>query len=160
MTQAARPINVSSASDEEIGRLMANFGATPFTLDGRRYETVESFYVGLKFLGAAERAAIAAMPARQAWELGKTSTLTETEYEGRRFALGGPEHHALIERAIRAKLAAHPDLARDFAATHPRPIVHDTGQPERPGTFLPAVTLVRILTKLRVELVAQRDTRH
>jgi predicted NAD-dependent protein-ADP-ribosyltransferase YbiA (DUF1768 family) len=155
---SGKPINISSAGDEEIGRRMANFGATPFTLDGRRYATVESFYVGLKFLGAAERLAIAAMPARQAWELGKTSTLLETEYAGRRFPLGGPEHHALIERAIRAKLEAHPDLARDFAATHPRPIVHDTGQPERPGTFLPAAALVRILTKLRDDLVAQRDT--
>lgn len=152
---AAEPVNVSSAGDEEIGRRMANFGATPFTLDGRRYATVESFYVGLKFLGADERLAIAAMPARQAYELGKTSTLLETEYEGHRFALGSAEHHALIERAIRAKLKAHPDLARDFAATHPRPIRHDTGQPERPGTFMPAAALVRILTKLRDELVAR-----
>lgn len=157
MTSLA-PINISSASVEEVGRRMANFGATPFTLDGRRYESVESFYVGLKFLGAAERLAIAAMPAPQAYELGKTSTLVETEYGGRRFALGSPEHHALIERAIRAKLVAHPDVARDFAATHPRPIIHDLGRPERPGTFMPAAALVRILTRLRDELVAGRDT--
>lgn len=153
------PINVASAGTEEVGRRMANFGATPFTLDGLAYASVESFYVGLKFLAPAERRRIALLPARDAFELGKASSLAVTEYRGRRFALGGPEHHALIERAIRAKLAQHPDLARDFAATHPRPIVHDTGQPERPGTFLPAAALCRILTRLRDELVAQGDTR-
>lgn len=149
-----KPINISSASPEEIGRRMANFGATPFTLDGRRYASVESFYVGLKFLDDAERMRIAAMPAKEAFLYGKGSGLKKTEYRGRRFALGGPEHHALILRAIRAKLAEHPDLARDFAATHPRPIVHDTGRPERPGTFMPAVALCRMLTALRDELVA------
>jgi len=153
----AGPINISSAGAEEVGRRMANFGDTPFTLDGRRYASVESFYVGLKFLDEAERRRIAAMPAREAFALGRSSTLEETEYGGRRFRLGGPEHHALIERAIRAKLAEHPDLARAFAATHPRPIVHDTGQPERPGTFLPAAALCRILTRLRDELVAKGD---
>ncbi|MCC7046549.1 MAG: hypothetical protein IT562_07555 [Alphaproteobacteria bacterium] len=148
------PINISSASAEEIGRRMANFGATPFTLDGRRYASVESFYVGLKFLDDAERRAIAKLPAREAYAHGKGSTLMETEYQGRRFVLGGPTHHALIARAIRAKLIEHPDLARDFAATHPRPIVHDTGRPERPGTFMPAAALCQILTRLRDELAA------
>lgn len=152
------PINIASTGTEEIGRRMANFGATPFTLDGRRYQSVESFYVGLKFLDDKERRRLAKLPARAAYDAGKAIKLTETEYQGRRFALGGPEHHALIERAIRAKLAEHPDLARDFAATHPRPIVHDTGQPERPGTFMPAAALVRILTRLRDELVAKGDT--
>ncbi|MCC6468012.1 MAG: hypothetical protein IT563_06800 [Alphaproteobacteria bacterium] len=149
-----KPINISSASTEEIGRRMANFGATPFTLDGWRYASVESFYVGLKFLDDAERRRIAKLPARDAYAYGKGSTLTETEYQDRRFALGGSEHHALIARAIRAKLAEHPKLARDFAATHPRPIIHDTGRPERPGTFMPAAALCRILTALRDELVA------
>lgn len=151
---AGGPINISSAAAEEVGRLMSNFGATPFVLDGRHYASVESFYVGLKFIDDAERRRIAAMPGAQAYAYGRASTLTHTAYMGRRFALGGPEHHALVLRAIRAKLAAHPELARRFAATHPRPIVHDTGQPERPGTFLPAAVFCRMLAALRDELVA------
>jgi predicted NAD-dependent protein-ADP-ribosyltransferase YbiA (DUF1768 family) len=147
-----RPINVSSAGDEEIGRLMSNFAATPFTLDGRRYASVEGFYVALKLPDEESRAKAAALSGPEAYAFGRTSTLKETEYMGRRFALGGPEHHALIARAIRAKLAAHPDLARAFAATHPRPIVHVTREPARPGTFLSAAALCRILTQLRDEL--------
>ncbi|MGQ0674516.1 MAG: NADAR family protein [Rhodospirillales bacterium] len=158
MSDAPKPINVSSAGDEEIGRRMSNFAAAPFTLDGRRYASVEGFYVGLKFADAASRVRAAALAGREAYEFGKSSALTETEYGGRRFALGSAEHHVLIARAIRAKLAAHPDLARAFAATHPRPIVHVTAQPERPGTFMPASTLCRILTEIRDELVAKGVT--
>ena len=153
-----QPVNISSAAEEEIGRRMSNFGATPFTLDGKRYASVESFYVGLKFPDEASRAKAASLSGPEVYSFGKSSTLKETEYAGRRISLGGPEHHALIARAIRAKLAAHPDLARDFAATHPRPIVHDTGVPERPGTFMPAVALCRILTEIRDELVAKPVT--
>jgi len=154
---AAKPINVSSAGDEAIGRRMSNFAATPFTLDGRRYASVEGLYVGLKFLDAASRDKAATLAGAEAYAFGKAGTLTESEYDGRRFALGGPEHHALIARAIRAKLAEHPDLAREFAATHPRPIVHVTREPERPGTFMPAAALCRILTALRDELIAKDE---
>jgi predicted NAD-dependent protein-ADP-ribosyltransferase YbiA (DUF1768 family) len=153
-----KPINVSSAGDEEIGRRMSNFAAAPFTLDGRRYASVESFYVALKFLDEASRAEAARLPGPEAYAFGKTSALKETEYGGRRFPLGGSEHHALVARAIRAKLAAHPDLARAFAATHPRPIVHVTREPARPGTFLPAAALCRILTEIRDELAARGVT--
>lgn len=154
MIDPDKPINISSAGDEEIGRQMSNFAATPFVLDGRRYASVEGFYVGLKFLDAESRARAATLAGQEAYAFGKASKLTETEYGGKRFPLGGPEHHALIARAIRAKLAAHPDLARAFAATHPRPIIHVTREPERPGTFMPAATLCRILTALRDELIA------
>ena len=153
MNDPAKPINVSSAGDEAIGLAMSNFAATPFTLDGRRYASVEGFYVGLKFLDAESRAKAAALAGFEAYAFGKDSMLTETEYGGSRFRLGGAEHHALIARAIRAKLAQHPDLARAFAATHPRPIIHVTAKPERPGTFMPAAALCRILTELRDMLV-------
>ncbi len=158
MSGAPKPINISSAGDEDIGRRMSNFAATPFTLDGRCYASVESFYVGLKFPDEASRAKAADMSGPAAYSFGKSGTLTETDYAGRRFALGGAAHHALITRAIRAKLKAHPDLARDFASTHPRPIIHDTGTAERPGTFMPASTLCRILTEIRDELVAKGVT--
>ena len=148
------PINISSAGTEEIGRLMSNFAATPFTLDGRRYASVEGFYVGLKFLDAASRLQAASLAGQAAYDFGRSSTLKESEYEGRRFALGGPEHHRLIAHAIRAKLRQNPAIAQAFAATHPRPIVHQTREPERPGTFMPAAALCRILTALRDELLA------
>jgi predicted NAD-dependent protein-ADP-ribosyltransferase YbiA (DUF1768 family) len=159
VSELAKPINISSAGDEEIGRQMSNFAATPFTLDGRRYASVEGFYVGLKFRDAESRAKAAGLAGHEAYAFGKSSTATETEYAGQLFALGGPEHHALIARAIRAKLEEHPELAREFARTHPRPIVHVTREPERPGTFMPAAALCRILTALRDELIARNKER-
>ena len=63
----------------------------------------------------------------------------------------------LIKRAIRAKLGAHPDIARAFAATAPRPIIHDTGHPEPPDTEFPAVVFCRVLTELREEIRLARS---
>ena len=160
MKKTTKPINISSASEEEIGQQMSNFAAMPFTLDGRNYASVEGFYVGLKFLDAESRAKAASLAGADAYAFGKASVLKETEYGGKRFSLGGPEHHALIARAIRAKLDAHPDLANAFAATHPRPIIHVTREPERPGTFMPGVALCRILTELRDALVAKIEKGH
>ena len=71
--------------------------------------------------------------------------------------LGGPEHIALIRRALRAKLDAHGEIAREFVATAPRPITHETGHPERPDAEFPRETFCRLLSEIRDELT--RDDR-
>src|SRR4051794_29782664 len=43
------PINVSSRSADPAIRLIGNFAPTPFEMDGRHYQSVESFWQGLKF---------------------------------------------------------------------------------------------------------------
>jgi predicted NAD-dependent protein-ADP-ribosyltransferase YbiA (DUF1768 family) len=151
-----RPLNVSSGTQEAIGKLMSNFAHTPFTLDGRKYASVEGFYVSLKFLEPEERAAVAQLHGREARAAGRSSTLVHTSYEGDEFELGSEAHHALVKRAIRAKLAQHPEIAEAFVATHPRPLVHRTGRPEPRNTKLPGVVFCRILSELREELVAAR----
>jgi hypothetical protein len=69
--------------------------------------------------------------------MGKKSKLVTTCYQGEWFDLGSETHHALIKRAICAKLDAHPEMARAFVATRPRPIVHNTGRPssDRAGSL-------------------------
>ena len=146
------PLNVYSRSDEEIGRLLSNFAHTPFTLDGVTYASIEGFYVALKFLDEDKRARMATLYGPVAKNIGKKSTLVTTCYRGEWFELGSETHHALIKRAIRAKLEAHPEMARAFVATRPRPIVHETGRPDPVGARFPAAVFCRILTELREEL--------
>ena len=137
-----KPLNVWSHSDEEIGQLLSNFAHTPFELDGVSYASVEGFYVSILMQSSESRRnkvrglwgfrAKREMPARKPEVF---------EYEGHQIRLGSPEHHALIKRAIRAKLETHPDVARDFVATRPRPILHETGHPDRPGAEFPKEVL-------------------
>jgi predicted NAD-dependent protein-ADP-ribosyltransferase YbiA (DUF1768 family) len=150
---AERPVNVGSSRADLIEREMSNFEHSPFVLDGREFASVEGFYVWLKWSGDPARQAQAAqMWGSEAKKFGKPSTNKTAEYNGQTIVLGGPEHHALIKRAIQAKLEQHPDLARRFAETHPRKLLHDLGYPEPPSR-LPAADFTRILTELRQDLV-------
>lgn len=146
-----KPLNVYSRSDEGIGRLMSNFARTPFVLDGVEYASIEGFYVALKFLDTDRRAKAAKLYGLVAKRMGMKSTLTETFYCGSWFRLGSEEHHALIKRALRAKLEAHPRIMADFVATRPRPIFHDTGRPDPVGARFPATVFIRLLAELRDE---------
>jgi len=138
---------------------MSNFAPTPFILDEHRYSSVEAFYVSLKFSDDPKmQAAIRRVEGKEAKRVGRKSKATRATYQGREFWLGSPEHHAPIKRAIRAKLEQNPEVARAFVATHPRPIIHDTGQPEKSTTAFPATVFTRILMELRDELRATRES--
>lgn len=148
------PFNVWSRSEEEIGQLMSNFAHTPFELDGVAYGSIEGFYVALLFLEPARREKIAPLYGVVAKRMGKKSKLKRTCYNGDWFDLGSEAHLALVKRAIRAKLEAHPEIARAFVATAPRPIVHETGDPDPPDAEFPAPVFCKILTELRDEFSA------
>jgi predicted NAD-dependent protein-ADP-ribosyltransferase YbiA (DUF1768 family) len=128
---------------------MSNFAHTPFMLDGVEYASVEGFYVALKFLEPDRRAKVSRLYGPVVKQMGKKSKIDRTCYGGEWFLFGSEAHVELIKRAIRAKLDAHPDIARMFAATAPRPIIHDTGRPEAPCMEFPAAVFCRILTELR-----------
>ncbi|MBS2001775.1 MAG: NADAR family protein [Cyanobacteria bacterium SZAS LIN-5] len=156
MDNREQPLNIGSIKGELIAKEMSNFEHSPFQLDGRRFESVEGFYVWLKFTGNEDKQKIAqTLYSYEAKKFGKSSTATSSEYGGETFALGSPQHHALIKRAIQAKLVQHPDIARRFAETHPRPIIHDFGYPEAPSR-LPAAAFVKLLEELRDDLVTGR----
>lgn len=76
------------------------------------------------------------------------------EYQETKFATGSATHHKFVKQAIRAKLAADPEIAEAFVATRPRPLVHDTGSPAPPGAEFPHYVLCRILSELRDEFAA------
>jgi predicted NAD-dependent protein-ADP-ribosyltransferase YbiA (DUF1768 family) len=159
MSEEMKELNVYSRSDEEIGRLMSNFAPTPFALDGVSYGSVEGFYVSLRFLDEGKREKVRKLYGNVAKSMGKKSRLTRTCYAGEWFDLGSDAHIVLIKRGIRAKLAAHPEIARAFVATRPRPIVHDCRHPEPKDAVFPAAVFVRILTELREEFAEQLSVR-
>lgn len=148
-----RPFNVASMSGEEVGRLMSNFAPTPFELDGRRFSCVEAFYMFLKFYNdPVKQKAVRLMEGVKAKRFGGGGE-GKAGYDGKVFDIGSPEHLALIKRALHAKVDQNPEVGEAFADTYPRPIIHDTGHPDKPGVLFPATVFVRLLTEVRQELV-------
>jgi hypothetical protein len=120
-----RPLNVWSFSGEEIGRLMSHFAHTPFVLDGVEFGSVEAFYTWLLIVdNPARRAKVAPMWGARAKHACPKVRPKYLDYHGRKIESKSPEHIELIKKADRAKLEAHPEIARAFVATLPRPIVH------------------------------------
>jgi predicted NAD-dependent protein-ADP-ribosyltransferase YbiA (DUF1768 family) len=153
-----RPLNVASHAAEEIGRQLSNFAARRFTLEGRSYASIEGWYQGLKWPEAVKRAEIAKLSGSRAKNAGDGAPKSATfVYEGQTCVFGSVEHHALIKRAIRASLAQNPEVKAAFVETHPRPIAHQLGRPERPGTSLPGTKFARILEEIRDEFIAERE---
>jgi predicted NAD-dependent protein-ADP-ribosyltransferase YbiA (DUF1768 family) len=145
------PLNIWSRSDEEIGRLMSNFAHTPFVLDGVEFASVEAFYAYLLQPSEATRERVRTMwGVRAKHEIPRVKPDT-IRYREEHFALGSEQHLALIKRAIRAKLEAHPEIAAAFVATRPRPLIHETGYPDKPDAEFPRGTFCRILEELREE---------
>jgi hypothetical protein len=60
------PINAMSNSVDPNARLISNFAATPFDLDGRHYQSVESIWQGLKFPDERDRRRVAELDGPQA----------------------------------------------------------------------------------------------
>jgi predicted NAD-dependent protein-ADP-ribosyltransferase YbiA (DUF1768 family) len=153
-----KPLNVWSMSDEEIGRKMSNFAHTPFLLDGVEFASVEAFYVWLLLSTTATERKLEKVRLKwglQAKRLGPHAKPPAVVYRGVTMPPGGPDHIALIRRALRAKLDAHVEIAREFVATAPRPIAHETGHPDRPGAEFPRETFCRLLSELRDELARE-----
>lgn len=148
-----KPLNVASGAFEEIGKRLSNFAERPFTMDGRRYASVEAFYQGLKWPDAAKRTEVAALTGKEAKYAAKGAPKSPTvEYDGQSYALGSPEHHQLIKRVIGESLEQNPDVMQAFLETHPRPLEHKTGRKENPRSAFPGSAFTRVLAELRDEL--------
>lgn len=150
------PLNVFSRSKEPLGRALSNFAHTPFVLDGVKYASVEALYVGLKYLDAAKRAEIAPLYGSYAKSAGnKAPAITETSYMGEKIKLGSVEHHALIERAIRAKIEQNPDIMHALSQTGERSIVHDTGRLSTRKSNLPDQVFADMIGRIRSDIIAK-----
>ncbi len=83
----------------------------------------------------------------------RDGTLYHFIYQSEEYKFGSAEHHQLVKAAIRASLEQNPEIAETLRLTYPRPIEHDTGRLENPGTALPGSKFVQILEEIRQELI-------
>jgi predicted NAD-dependent protein-ADP-ribosyltransferase YbiA (DUF1768 family) len=142
-------------SDEPIGRALSNFAHTPFVLDGVEFGSVEAFYVWLLLSGTSatehRKDKVRGLYGLHAKRLGPKHKPEFLIYRSERIRLGSPEHHSLVKRALRAKLDAHPNIARELVETGDRPLIHETGSPDHPDAEFSRHVFCRLLAELRDE---------
>jgi predicted NAD-dependent protein-ADP-ribosyltransferase YbiA (DUF1768 family) len=144
------PINVVSDSVDPVARMISNFATAPFELDGQRYQSVESFWQGLKFSGDSERRHLAQLEGPRARAKGEKQGYGATvSYGGQDITVGTWRHWQLIERACRAKFAQNPEAAAALLATGQRPLTHVV---RRDSTTIPGVIMAAIWTRIRKDL--------
>jgi predicted NAD-dependent protein-ADP-ribosyltransferase YbiA (DUF1768 family) len=144
------PIAVWSKSPDPAVRLISNFAATPFELDGMIYQSVESFWQSLKFESDAERLRIALVDGPRAKHEGEKRPQAETFlYDGRRILVGTWQHWELMERACWAKFDQNPDAREALLGTSERPLVH---RMRRDSRTIPGVIMADIWMRIRDRL--------
>lgn len=171
LPQEAGPGEVILSKRHELG-LLSNFAATPFTLHGRRYASLEGFWQMMLYPEAANdpraradvewkftREQVAAMvgfEAKHAGELAEENLrklgIDWVSFEGRRFPYRSArpgDHYELIAAATREKVRQNPEVQSVLLATGDlvlRPDHHE--EPDAP----PEWHYYEILTGIRTEL--------
>src|SRR5262245_57984442 len=98
------PINVVSTSPDPIAQVISNLASTPFQLGEQRYQSVESFWQGLKFPEHVDRLRIAQLDGSRARAEGEAQGYSATvSYASREVVVGTWAHWQLMETACRAK---------------------------------------------------------
>jgi predicted NAD-dependent protein-ADP-ribosyltransferase YbiA (DUF1768 family) len=138
LPQAAKPGEVILSKRNELG-ILSNFAATPFTLDGVRYSSVEGFWQMMLYPESAgdpralgitwphtrsEVANMTAFEAKAAGDVGEANMhklgIDWVSFEGRRFpyrSMTKGEHYRLIVEAMRAKLDQNPKVREVLLST-------------------------------------------
>ena len=144
------PINVFSNSADPVARMISNFATAPFELDGQRYQSVESFWQGLKFSRESERRHVAQLDGARAQAEGEKQGYGPTiSYGGQDITVGTWPHWQLMERACRAKFTQNPEAAEALLATGGRPLTHVV---RRDSTTIPGVVMAAIWMRIRKDL--------
>jgi hypothetical protein len=159
-------LNIASYSDDWRARLLSTFAHTPFTLRcGQREircESVEGFWQGLKFPeGSLERDRVFALWGLEAKRAGAGAPPDDTiEFCGERVQRGSAAHHALAEKATRAKLEQNADVRRALLETAGLVLTHElvdeSGIPVPDSRTLPAAVFCAIWTNLRAEALREK----
>jgi hypothetical protein len=118
------PINVTSRHADEAVRLIGNLADTPFELDGLSYQSVESFWQGLKVADSEARRRIAMYPGARCKSDRSIPWYGATlEYNGATVVVGTGSWQ-LMQQACLAKFQQHVPARTALLATGQRPLVH------------------------------------
>jgi|GEM_PF-460600 len=147
------PINVTSRHPDPQIRLIGNFAATPFELDGVRYASVEAFWQGLKFPEGPERMRVAELDGAAARKAGSEVKYgTHVRYRESEIPVGTWAHWQLMEQACRAKFTQHHEAMAALMATGERPLIHKVRQDSR---TIPGAIMAEIWMRIRKEIAAR-----
>jgi predicted NAD-dependent protein-ADP-ribosyltransferase YbiA (DUF1768 family) len=140
LPQAAKPPEVILSKRHELG-ILSNFAATPFTLRGARYSSVEGFWQMMLYPEGPQdpraklpgvvwphtRTEVAQMTAFEgkaagdfAYQAMQKAGINWVSFKGKRFPYWSQrkgEHYKLILEAMRAKLAQNPEVRKVLAST-------------------------------------------
>ena len=172
LPQAAKPGQVILSKRNELG-ILSNFAATPFTLRGKRYASVEGFWQMMlypespadpraKAPGIAwphTREEVAQMTAFEAKDAGTAAEdnmrkmgIGWVTFEGKRFPYRSKKkgvHYRLILEAMRAKLEQNPQVRQILLSTGDLVLLPDhIEEPDPPAEWL----YFRIWMDIRAEL--------
>lgn len=155
LPQAAKPGEVILSKRNELG-ILSNFAATPFTLEGRRYASVEGFWQmmlypegpddprakapGLTWPHTREEVAqMTAFEAKNAGDLGEKNMqkmgIDWVTFDGKRMKYRSVEkgaHYRIIVAAMRAKLEQNPQVKQILLSTGDLVLRPDHYQEENP----------------------------
>lgn len=144
------PVNISSKAPDPALRLIGNFAATPFALDGAIYGSIEGFWQSLKFEVPEQREKVGRMSGPAARSAGQSVRYGATvSYLDRLIRVGTFEHWALMERACWAKFTQNEDAKAALLATGDRPLAHRV---RRDSETIPGVIMAEIWMKTRHSL--------
>lgn len=144
------PLNIVFDQCDARWQPISNLALAPFVLDGKPYSSVEAFWQGLKFESDADRARAADLwgveARRVAARLPEQATF---RYDSAIHATGAHGHHALMERACRAKFAQNLAAREAPLATKDRLLVHRT---RRDSKTIPGALMADIWMRIRADL--------
>ena len=110
----------------EAQQQLSNLYPSPFTLDGVEYASVEAFRMSIKYPENDPRRqeirTLSGIKAKNAWK--DAQSFKTLYYQDKEIVIGSTEHHALMKRAIRAKLEQNPDILETLLATGDKKLTH------------------------------------
>lgn len=110
----------------EMQKKLSNLYPSSFTLDGIEYASVEAFRMSIKYPATDPRHVeirkLSGIKAKTAG--GEAKLFKSIEYQGEHIRIGSPEHHALLKRALRAKLEQNPDILKALLDTWDKELAH------------------------------------
>ena len=147
-------LNIDSDSVDWRARMLSNFSAAFFVLDGLLVASVEGFIQGIKFPeGDPLRKLAFASVGKEAKRFSRKVEPSSqwVWWNGDKIAYGSLQHLILIERAIRAKFEQNSDAMKALLETRSIKLVHELGHPEGRRTSLSSADFCDILTRIREE---------